>query len=80
MALAEPDTDGVVAVVMTKKQSRYLADIVSLWIEEHEDAFTMTMEDPTFDDPEDMLRAVDGLREQVVDAVHIKELIDACNR
>jgi len=61
------------AVVLTRDQLVYLSDVLDMWIEGHEEATEQTITDPLFKDPEDMLKAVVGIKEQHHQAVEIRQ-------
>jgi hypothetical protein len=62
-------------ITLSDDQVKYLNDIMDNWIEGHEDAFDLTIDDPMFEDAESMLNAVSGLNEQIQQAVRIKAML-----
>lgn len=68
-------------IEMTERQAEYLTDILDMWIEGYEESIKQVQDveqAPMFDQPEDLLRAVDELNWQHADAVDLKiKLLEA---
>jgi hypothetical protein len=54
----------MITLTMTESEADYLADILSMWIEGHDEAQDMTISDPMFETAEQLLEATDGLKTQ----------------
>jgi hypothetical protein len=63
----------LVQINLTERQAENLKDIVDNWIDGYDEATVQVMLDRSFDEPEDMLRAADSIREQHRDAVDIRQ-------
>lgn len=63
---------------LTVREADLLTDIVNCWIETHEEAEQQVQDDRTHDSVEEMLAAVEAIKEQGIDAIIIRErLLDA---
>jgi hypothetical protein len=63
----------MVRLDLTEQMAENLKDIVDCWIGEHDEATSDVEADPTFEEPEDMLDAIDGMHQQYKDAVEIRQ-------
>lgn len=63
----------MVQLVLSERAAENLKDIVDAWISGFDEATDQVMTDRTFDEPEEMLAAVDGIRSQYRDAVDIRQ-------
>lgn len=51
-------------LLLSETERTLLGDILDAWLEPFEEATNDVMTAPEFDEPEDMLSAVDGMRQQ----------------
>jgi hypothetical protein len=54
----------MIRLELNEAEANYLADILSLWIDGHEDAAALTEKDPTFETADELLMMTAGLVEQ----------------
>jgi hypothetical protein len=67
-----------VVLEMSDREADLLLDIVNCWIETHEEAEQQVQDDRTHESVEDMLNAVESIKQQGIDAIVIRErLLDA---
>jgi hypothetical protein len=67
-----------VVLELTDREADLLVDIVNCWIETHEEAEQQVQDDRTHESVEDMLNAVESIKQQGIDAIVIRErLLDA---
>lgn len=57
----------------TPKQEEYVCDIISWWLEDHEEALKDIMEDRSLDEPEQLLVAVDGMHDMYKELMAVKD-------
>jgi hypothetical protein len=62
-------------VQLSDEQAGYLADVLDWWLEDYDAATNDVIQDRAIQDPEEMLRAVQGMHRIFALATEVKELL-----
>lgn len=66
----------MVRLELSETDAVYVRDILTMWIDGHNEAEAQVMTDPNHEEVEDMAMAVDDLRQQKKSAERIRDLLD----